>query len=217
MATSQPLGFFVEDAAAALVAIIIALYYSWKLTLVIVATVPILAIGTRLLGKTVEAAVEGQKKTLMQASKYSHSAIANVDTVKVYNMQEQEAWQFHVAVKHAASFYLVQARSMAMIMGFTRFITIVMFVQGFWYGLTLIKQGTTPGVVLTTFYSVLLGVQSAESLLPQWMILARGMSAGETLKHLNCQMEHGRKVTTMGGSLKPVECFGNIEILKVCD
>jgi ATP-binding cassette subfamily B (MDR/TAP) protein 1 len=89
------------------------------------------------------------------------------------------------------------------------------FVQGFWFGLFLVDQGMDPGHVLTTFYACLAAMQSVETVLPQWLVLAKGMSAGETLKSIKVQMEHGRKVIHMVGMTKPMSSPGDIEVNEV--
>jgi ATP-binding cassette subfamily B (MDR/TAP) protein 1 len=173
MATSQRLGFFVEDTAAALAALGIAFYYSWNLTLVILAFGPLTVMIFAIINRKLQPAIEAQKRGLSEASKYSHTAIKDVDTVKVFNGQEQEIWKCACAIKKAAKSYMIQANANSLQMGFTRFMTTVMFVVGFWYGVVLVRQGLGPGSVLTTFYSCLMATQAAEALLPQWLVLSR--------------------------------------------
>jgi ATP-binding cassette subfamily B (MDR/TAP) protein 1 len=189
--------------------------YSWKLTLVILASVPILILTAGFTTRKLEEAVETQKQSLTQASKYAFNSISAVDTIKSYNAQDHEVGQFHTAIKSAAKAYLVQANAIALQMGFMRFMTVMMCVQGFWYGRTLVEQGLGAGSVLTCFYSVLMAVQSVESMIPMWMFLSKGMSAGETLKHIQRQMENGREITKMQGCLKPASGAGDIEVHNV--
>ncbi len=216
MATSQPLGFFLEDTATALAALGIAFYYSWKLTLVILAFIPPTAMILAVVTKKLQPAIETQKRDLSEASKYSHTSIKEVDTVKVFNGQEQEIWQYACAIKKAAKSYMVQANANSLQMGITRFMTTAMFVVGFWYGIVLVRQGLGPGSVLTTFYSCLMATQAAEALLPQWLVLSKGMSAGETLRHILFQLDRCRTVSKRIGTLKPITCHGDVEVSNVC-
>jgi ATP-binding cassette, subfamily B (MDR/TAP), member 1 len=216
MATSQPLGFFIEDTAAALAAIGIAFYYSWNLTLVILAFVPITIVILAVITRKLPPAIESQKRDLDEASNYSHTAITAVETVKIFNGQDQEVWQYARAVKRAAKSYMIQAHANSLQMGITRFMTTGMFVVGFWYGIALVRQGLSPGNVLTTFYSCLMATEAAEALLPQWLVLSKGMSAGETLRHMLLQMDRGRRVSRMMGTLKPATCSGDVEVSNVC-
>lgn len=218
MATSQPLGFFLQHIAAALAATGIALYYSWKLTLVLSTSIPIAALFLWLISRRLQPAIEAQKRELNEASKYANTAINAVDTVKVFNGQDNEVWQYTSAIKTAAKSYLIQANANALQMGFSRFLLIVMFVAGFWYGLVLYKEGgLSPGNVFTTFYSFLMANQAVQSLLPQWLILSKGMSAGKTLKQIMGGMNDKRRVSKITGSRQLESCAGDIEVINVSD
>lgn len=203
------------DLGTACAALGIAFYSSWKLTLVTLAGFPIAVVLLGLISTQMKANIEAQKRDLTQASKYVHTAIISIDTVKAYNGQEHEVWQYASAIKKAARSYLKQANSNALQMGITRFVIISMFVQGFWFGISLIEGGLSTGAVLTTFYACLMATEAAEILLPQWLVIARGMSAGATLKTLLLQMRNGRNVVEMGGSGTPNTCFGDIEVTNV--
>jgi ATP-binding cassette, subfamily B (MDR/TAP), member 1 len=190
----------------------LAFYFSWRLTLVIISVFPIAAVVLYLVSLPLSPAVETQKQELTRASKYANMAI---DTVKAYNGQGQEVWQYSSTIKKVASSYMIQARCNAMQFGITKLFMVGIFVQGFWFGLFLVDQGMDPGHVLTTFYACLAAMQSVETVLPQWLVLAKGMSAGETLKSIMIQMEHGRKVIHMVGTTKPMSSPGDIEVNEV--
>jgi len=193
----------------------LAFYFSWKLTLVIISVFPIAAIVLYLISLPLAPAIEAQKEELSRASKYANTAFDAIDTVKAYNGQGQEVWQYSTTMKKVASNYMIQARCNAMQFGITKLLMVGIFVQGFWFGLFLVDQGMDPGHVLTTFYACLAAMQSVETVLPQWLVLAKGMSAGETLKSIKVQMEHGRKVIHMVGTTKPMSSPGDIEVNEV--
>jgi ATP-binding cassette subfamily B (MDR/TAP) protein 1 len=193
----------------------IALYYSWKLTLLILVTFPVAAIVLYLVSSGLAPAIEAQKRELSRASKHANTAVTAIDTVKSFNGQNEEIWQYSSTIKKVATWYLVQARSNALQFGITKFLIVGLFVQGFWFGLYLVDQGVDPGHVLTTFYACLSGMQAVEVVLPQWLVLAKGMSAGATLKSIMIQMQNGRRVTRMGGFTKPKACSGDIEMNNV--
>jgi len=215
MATSQPLGFFLEDTVAALAALVIAFYYSWKLTLVILAFVPLTIVMLAVIVRKLQPAIKMQKRDLSEASKYSHTAIKEVDTIKVFNGQDQEIRQYASTIQMAAKSYMIQVNANSLQMGITRFMTTATFVVGFWYGIVLVRQGLGPGSVLTTFYSCLMATQAAEALLPQWLVLSKGMSAGQTLKGVLSRLERGRQVSKMVGTMKPMTCPGDVEMSHV--
>jgi ATP-binding cassette subfamily B (MDR/TAP) protein 1 len=118
-------------------------------------------------------------------------------------------------MKLVAAKYLIQARVNALQFGITKFAMVVIFIQGFWYGLVLVRQGLDPGRVLTAFYACLFSIQAIEVILPQWLVLTKGMSAGQTLKDIMTHVRNGRKVTKMTGGIKPRDCIGDIEVNEV--
>lgn len=162
-------------------------------------------------------AIEAQKRELSQASKFTNTAITAIDTVKAYNGQDQEVWQYFLAIKRSTVYYMVQARSNALQFGITKFVMVGIFVQGFWYGISLVDHGLDPAKVLTTFYSCLTGMMAIEVVLPQWLVLAKGMSAGATLKSIMNQVERGGTANTKEESLTPELCSGDIEVNDVSE
>jgi ATP-binding cassette subfamily B (MDR/TAP) protein 1 len=192
----------------------LAFYYSWKLTFVIIATFPVTGFLLYLISTQLTPAIEAQKRELTRASKYANTAIANINTVKAYNGQDQELWQYSETIKDVATSYLRQARINAIQYAIIKFMMIALFVVGFWFGLFLVDEGLDPGNILTTFYACLNALQALESILPQWLVLGKGMSAGATLEGIISHMRGG-PVTTMNGIHIPVSCDGDIEINQV--
>lgn len=218
MATSQPMGFFVKDIAAAITAIGIAFYYSWKLTLVLSLSVPTASLVLWLVSRRLQPAIEAQRRELNIASKYTNTAFRAIDTVKLFNGQNHEIRQYASAINAAGLSYLIQGQVRASQMGSTRFLVVVMFMAGFWYGLTLYKKGgLTPGDVITTFYSFLMGNQAVSSLLAQYVILCKGKSAGATLERIVGELDNNHQLSKIAGTRTLEVCDGDIEVTSVSD
>lgn len=216
MAASQPMGFFVRDVAAAIMAIGIAFYYSWKLTLVLSLSVPTAALVLWLVSRRLQPAIEAQRRELNIASKYTNTAFHAIDTVKVFNGQNYEIRQYASAINAAGLSYLIQGQVRASQMGSTRFLVVVMFMAGFWYGLTLYKNSElSPGDVITTFYSFLMGNQAVSSLLAQYVILCKGKSAGATLERIVGELDNNHQLSKIAGTRTLEVCDGDIEVTNV--
>lgn len=198
-----------------LAALATAFYYSWRLTLVILASFPVAAIILTWISYKLTSAIEAQKRELSQAAKHLHTAVDEIEIVKVYNGQNEELWKYRRAVRRAAIHYLLQARTNALQFGFMKLIMVGVFIQGFWYGLVLVRQGMTTGHVLTTFYACLNALQAVEILLPQWLVLSKGMSASNTLQQLILKMSRDKKADLQTSFVKPQRCEGDIEISDV--
>lgn len=217
MATSQPLGFLVQYTVTAVAALGVAFYHSWKLTLVIIATFPVAAIVLAYTSSKMQPAINAQEDSLAAAAKGSSSAIAAIETVKCFNGEDGEIRQYSIEIHKAAQNYSWQAHFSAIQIGIIRLVTLGMFVQGFWYGSTLIGPGKTkPGDVLTTFWAALMATQAIEQILPQMIVLEKGRAAGATLQAVRLRVERGRRIMEMAGSLSPAQCKGDVNLRRVC-
>ncbi|KAI0827504.1 P-loop containing nucleoside triphosphate hydrolase protein [Hypoxylon sp. FL0890] len=212
MASSIALGSLAAEIATSVANLVVALHGSWKLTLVLLATVPVSVVILALLSRTLKLAIQAQKQELGRASKYAISAIAAIDLVKVFNANDHETWQYLQAIRRAMNKYLIQARSSACQFGYVRLWMDGMFVIGFYYGAVLVNEGLSPGNVMTTFYAALAALQAIEAFVPMYMALARGMSAGQALYFISNDVESGRKVYHMVGDCRPEGCLGDIKV-----
>ena len=160
--------------------------------------------------------INAQVEELEQASKLASNAISAIDTVKCFNGQDFETWQYATAIKRAAQCYMVQARANALQIGFVRIVTLGMFVQGFWYGSHLVDIGEKDaGQILTAFWACLMATQTIEQILPQMIVLEKGRVAGATLKAVLTKIERGRTIMKMVGRKTPRYCDGEIDIRNV--
>ena len=216
LATSQPLGFAVQDGVITLAALGLAFYYSWSLTLVTLSTVPILVIALAWNSARMQPDIEAQAEELTKASKMVNSAISAIETVKCLNGQDLERWQYKKAVKRAAGYYLRQAQANALQIGGLSVITLGMFVQGFWFGSHLVNTGQkSPGEILTAFWACLMATQAFEQIQPEAIVLEKGRAAGATLWSILDQLEFGLQIARMSGRTVPLVCAGDIEVRNV--
>lgn len=206
-----------QDGVTTFTALVLAFYYSWSLTLVTLSTVPILAVALAWNSARLQPSIEAQTEELTKASKIVHNAISAIDTVKCFNGQGFERWQYRKAVKRAARYYLCQAKANALQIGGLRLITLGMFVQGFWFGSHLVNTGQKdPGEILTAFWACLMATQAFEQIQPEVIVLEKGRAAGAKLKSILDQMEGGLEIASMSGKTVPLFCAGDIEVRNVC-
>ncbi|MCJ1438272.1 hypothetical protein MMC27_007660 [Xylographa pallens] len=216
IATSQPLGFALQYTVTLFAALGLAFYTAWNLTLVTIALIPFTAVALAYVSARMQPAIDLQIEHLTHASKLANNAITAIDTVKCFNGQDFELWQYLEATKKAALCYLVQARANAFQIGLVRVTLLGMFVQGFWYGNHLVDVGSrTPGQVLTAFWACLMATQTMEQLLPQMIVLEKGRVAAATLKAVLIKVDKGRKIKQMIGRKTPRYCDGDIQVKRV--
>ncbi|RYP45677.1 hypothetical protein DL768_008021 [Monosporascus sp. mg162] len=212
-ATSQALGSLCMETATVVRNLVVAFYFSWRLTLVLLATAPVSLAVLKFLGRHLKSAIQAQKQELSRASKYATAAIAAIDLVKVFNGADHETWQYSQSVRQSMRHYLVQARANAYQLGYVKLWIECMFVVGFYCGVVLVNEGASPGDVMTTFYAALAALQAVQNFVPMYLLLAKGMSAAQALSRMaDDEMQNGRKIRRMRGTHKPKTCAGDIEI-----
>lgn len=163
-------------------ALVLALIISWRLTLVTMAGIPVSFAVISLTSSRMTPILKAQQSELSEASKLTYDAFKSIDVVKCLNGQISTYVRMFTRIKAAARLYMKLATLIALQMAFPRFMSFVMFVQGFWYGSSLVQSGKLePGDVLTTFWACLIATQSISQIVQQSTALERGKIAGETL------------------------------------
>ena len=206
-----------QYSTTALVATGLALYTAWDLTLVTLATVPVGALFLAWISKRIQPAIRHQMEELSNANIIAVSAMRFIETVKCFNGQEFEFHQYVAAVKKAAMWYIVQAKTNSIQIGFTRLLVLVLFVQGFYYGSYLVETGKkSSGQVLTGFWACLMATQTFEQILPQVLVLERGKTAAVTLQSVLTKLDKVRRLREVHGGRTPPYLDGDIRIKDVC-
>ena len=217
LATSQPLGFVVHDSVTAFVALGLAFYYCWSLTLVTLSTVPILSVALAWNSARIQTSIEMHAEELTKASSIANDAFSAIDTIKCFNGQDFERWQYRKAIKRASKYYLRVAQASALQIGGLRLVTLCMFVQGFWYGSHIVNtREKNPGDILTAFWACLMATQAFEQVQPELVVLEKGRVAGAKLKSTLREIDDGLEVSSMNGRTVPLCCTGDVEIRNVC-
>lgn len=192
------------------------MFYSWKLTLVIVATIPLVTLILGSLGASMQPHVKKQQEKLSEALKHVNSALSYIETVKCFNGQDHEKSKYATAIQESSIWYMRVVNSNALQFAVTSFMASAMFVQGFYYGGVLVRNGEkNAGDVVTTFVAALGAFQAIASILPQMIVLEKGRTAGATLRAVINQIEGGPAASPVRGSSKLDSCKGSIELKNV--
>jgi ATP-binding cassette subfamily B (MDR/TAP) protein 1 len=209
------MGMALRDFTTACASIGLAFYMSWKLTLVIISTLPIMAIMVPLISTRIQPNIELQTARLTEAAKHVMNAFSVIETVKCYNGQRAELYSYSRLLRLAAGFYTRQVNWNAVQASLLRFVTLAMFVQGFWYGSTLVdKEQNASGTILTAFWSCIMATGALMQIMPQLIFLEKGRVAGHRLRGVMAAMSAGtsphRPIL-----LVPETCVGDITLQDV--
>jgi len=213
LATAQPLGCIFSLGSTAILSMIEAFYFSWDLTLVTLATTPLILIIVVWVGNDMQRNLDKQSDKLGEAQKFSITAFSAIETVKCFNAQAIERQKYMSRIREAADSYTRLMNASALQMASIVLLSVSMFVQGFYYGGVLVGSGKkTTADIITTFFSALAGFQAVQSILPQLIFLEKGRTAGATLRTVMAQVQTGSTVQRRKGLLKPASCGGDIDV-----
>ncbi|KAJ9626935.1 ATP-dependent permease [Taxawa tesnikishii (nom. ined.)] len=196
LSTSQPLGALICDVATTILNLAVAFRYSWKLTLVVISTTPVIGVTVAFLGARMQKNLNKQREKQSEALKYVQSALNSIETVKCYNGQETEKRKYSSVVEGVARWYYRVAQTNSLQFMVSAFMGQAMFVQGFYYGSKLAFNSIT-------------------GILPQMIVLEKGKTAGATLRAIMAQVQMGPTVSRRTDLKEPEACQGNIAVENV--
>ena len=178
MASSLASGLLIQHITTCLTCLILGFLRSWSLTLVILSVVPAIVvlqiISQRMAGPllAVERAQFGLAATLVERS------VSAIATVKAFNAVAHEQTAFLSVTQKLQNTAWRVNRIWAVTSGFNQFIALGMFVQGFWFGAKLVRDGTVEaGHVMGVFWACLIATTNFQMCVPHLITLAKGKFA----------------------------------------
>lgn len=211
-----------------MVALVLGFQGSWSLTLVVLSTFPILILLGGLSQGLSQNLLTGERSSTAIAATLVDRAVAAIATVKAFNALDHEAKALEralIGIKTAAS-KLITLWSLNM--GLTQFFMMSMFVQAFWYGSKLVREGrNSPGEIMSVFWACLIATSNLHMATPQFLLLAKGKVAMASFLNMmeapasedpSRNSTHliplSRKVTNFR-KIRPAECRGELEMIDV--
>jgi ATP-binding cassette subfamily B (MDR/TAP) protein 1 len=186
------MGLIFQFVITFVVSLIIALKASWSLTLIVLASLPVIIVVVALVAPRMQRNINLEKTHLSHAASHLIRAVTAIATVKAFNAQAHEIARFDTILNLASTAYLRLAQINGLQQGIVRFVVLAMFVQGFWYGGSLVSSGALqPGAVIMVFWSSLMAVSALQNISPQIIVLEKGKVASSELALL-CPSSHDR-------------------------
>jgi ATP-binding cassette, subfamily B (MDR/TAP), member 1 len=196
----------------------LAFYLSWKLTLTILAGIPIVIILLPVFSSRVQSNIVSQSDKLGLAAKLASNVFTAIETVKFYNGEGLELFKYTAVITEACGFFFRQAFWNAIQTGILRVVTLSMFVQGFWFGNILLDKGQiTAAKILTSFWAAILAVQAMMQIMPQLIMLERGRVAAQILRATIFSLNKTPLEYDSMSSKRPAAVVGDITFEKVRD
>ncbi|XP_068615681.1 ATP-dependent translocase ABCB1 [Brachionichthys hirsutus] len=171
------MGLLIQSYTTFIVAFIIGFFKGWKLTLVILAVSPAMAISAALFSKLLTSFTSKEQTAYAKAGAVAEEVLSSIRTVFAFSGQNNEIKRYRKNLEDAKKMGIKKAISANVAMGATFLLIYLSYSLAFWYGSTLILSGEyTIGSVLTVFFAVIIGAYSVGQASPniQTFASARG-------------------------------------------
>ncbi|KDQ06273.1 hypothetical protein BOTBODRAFT_168162 [Botryobasidium botryosum FD-172 SS1] len=177
-ASSLNTGMLIQYGTTACACLVLAFVQSWLLTLVILSVIPLVIIVQGVSQSLAVPLYNRERACTAQAGTRVDRAVASIATVKAFNASKREQAAFANIVDQARVAYKRCAAIWGAAGGFTHFTLFAMFVQGYWFGSKLVREGKiTPGQVTGVFWACLIASSNLQMCIPLLVVLTKGKSA----------------------------------------
>ncbi|RLV94979.1 Alpha-factor-transporting ATPase [Spathaspora sp. JA1] len=154
---AEVMAMLVQTFALIIALVIMSFYQSWAITLIILASAPVMACSGWWFGRLTYKAAEVENETTAKGSKVLDWCLVSPVIVRVFNGKYFEITKFNIIVNNSAKAYYKLANAISANTGVLKFLTLMMFVQAFWFGVYLMTSGKiTINRLITCFSSCLM-------------------------------------------------------------
>ncbi|KAJ3318973.1 GTPase-activating protein [Boothiomyces sp. JEL0866] len=210
-----PLAF--SSVATFIAGFVIAFIKSWKLTLVLICVVPLVAISGAVMN-----VINGKFQTRIlalysQSGNIAEESIAAIRTVTAFNSQKKVSKLYDESLAGARKEGIKKSISTGIGLGSLFFFIYNAYALAFWYGHILLQNDEiTAGAVVNVFFAVLIGAFSLGQLAPDLQAFAFGIGAGAKIFDTINRVPPIDPYDEGGEKIKPEDTKGRI-VLKDID
>ncbi len=150
-AVTVNISMFLRFSAMGLGSLLILVFSSWRLTLVMLATVPIVALGAAWFGRVVRRISREAQDALADANDVAEETIGGIRTVRAFAREDEEAARYGAAVQRSFELGRERARVASIFAGTASFGAYAAIAVVLWYGGILLADGGISMGELTSF------------------------------------------------------------------
>ncbi|XP_076777029.1 ATP-binding cassette sub-family B member 5 [Arvicanthis niloticus] len=140
------------------IGLVISLIKSWKLSLVVLSTSPLIMASSALCSRMVISLTSKELDAYSKAGAVAEEALSSIRTVTAFGAQEKEIQRYTQNLKNAKDAGIKRAIASKLSLGAVYFFMNGAYGLAFWYGASLIfsgEPGYTIGTILAVFFSVI--------------------------------------------------------------
>ncbi|KAF9912885.1 Multidrug resistance protein 1 [Linnemannia zychae] len=179
---ADKVGMCLSSLATFVAGFIIAFTHGWRMSFVLLTTVPLMAAAGILMSKySGENSADGQD-SYAAAGGLAEQAIGSIRTVAAFGGQKRELQKFNVILQEAYKSGVLKAVATALGVGSFIMIMFMGYSLAFYYGARQVKDGKmTPGDVLTVLFSTMIGAMSIGNVGPNIASFGKAQAAAFTI------------------------------------
>ncbi|KAF4664789.1 (ABC) transporter [Perkinsus chesapeaki] len=171
----------------AVVGYIVAFYRGWQITLVMMSSMPLIMVAGALMAKVMSSLSSKGQTMYAAAGAVAEEVLGSIKTVAAFGGEKRSITKYAQVVEDALKAGIRGGLFRGLSIGFTMTVVFWTYALTFWYGGTLIRDGTINpstglpyqgGDVLTVFMSAIMGTFSLAQIAPHVQSFAEGCAAG---------------------------------------
>eukprot|EP01065_Artemidia_motanka_P012727 TRINITY_DN1701_c7_g1_i1.p1 TRINITY_DN1701_c7_g1~~TRINITY_DN1701_c7_g1_i1.p1 ORF type:complete len:1312 (+),score=406.83 TRINITY_DN1701_c7_g1_i1:95-4030(+) len=154
----EKMGLFIQNFAMVIGAYIVGFIASWRLSLIILSTSPLIAFGGWLMTYSVSVLSEKSRASYSEAGAVAEETLSSIRTVYAFNAQEETCRKYGETLLPALVAGKKRGFAQGAGIGFTNFVIFSTYGIAFYYAAFLVQRNLADvGDILTCFFSVLMG------------------------------------------------------------
>lgn len=207
---AEVIAMFIQAGISSIILFVIAMKYSWSVTLVVLGSTPLFAFFSWMTGKVVYKSTNKENAYSAQSSKILNWVLSKPDIMRLFNGKSREEVNFKGLIDRCLKFNIKVQNITNLNIGILKCLAILMFVQGFWFGNSMIKLGKLEiNQVFTTFSACLMLSESVTIVTEVMGEFYRGQAAaGKIIKFLSLSSKSRENLA----KFRPPWCNGEIEL-----
>ncbi|KAF9134279.1 Multidrug resistance protein 1 [Mortierella sp. 14UC] len=179
---ADKVGLCLSSLATFVAGFVIAFTHGWRMSLVLLTTVPLMAAAGSLMAKySGESSADGQD-SYAAAGGLAEQAIGSIRTVAAFGGQKRELQKFNVILEEAYKSGVAKAIATGLGVGSFILIMFMGYSLAFYYGSRQVKDAKMmPGDVLTVLFSTMIGAMSIGNVGPNIASFGKAQAAAFTI------------------------------------
>ncbi|KAG2130150.1 P-loop containing nucleoside triphosphate hydrolase protein [Suillus bovinus] len=217
-ASSLAAGQLLQYLTTTITSLVLAFVWSPLLTLVILSAAPALII-IQAFSQVLAGPLLARERTFTaSAATVVERAVSAIATVKAFNAATHETRVLSRVLGRVGAAANRLAGIWGLTCGLSQFVTMAMFVQGFWFGAHLVREGkNTPGQIMSVFWACLIATSNLQMAVPLLITFMKGKVAAAELAGIISEAHQPPKRRLQElRKIQPKSFYGELSLTGVC-